>query len=98
MDNEELYAENSRAAGMRPWAAYIVAALIVCALLAIPGILMAALGWLAGGVALRGETRHQFSFAARPCRAPAPAAAFRRGGRGGIGRCGVAGQIPALLA
>ena len=49
MDNEELYAENSRAAGMRPWAAYIVAALIVCALLAIPGILMAALGWLAGG-------------------------------------------------
>ena len=49
MNKESLYAQNSRAAGMRPWAAYIVAALIVCALLAIPGILMAVLGWLAGG-------------------------------------------------
>lgn len=49
MDNEELYADNARAAGMRTWAAYIVAALIVCALLAIPGILMAVLGWLTGG-------------------------------------------------
>ena len=49
MSDKPLYAENSRAAGMRPWAAYVVAALVVCALLAIPGIIMAVLGWLAGG-------------------------------------------------
>ena len=49
MSDKPLYADNARAAGMRPWAAYIVAALIVCALLALPAILMAVLGWPTGG-------------------------------------------------
>ena len=49
MKNEPLYAHNRRAAGMRPWLAYAVAAAVVVALLALPGIIMAVAGWLTGG-------------------------------------------------
>ena len=46
-----LHAANMRAAGMRGGCLPVaVAAAVVCVLLAIPGILMALLGWMARGV------------------------------------------------
>ena len=46
-----LHDENARAAGMRGGCLPVaVAAAVVCVLLALPGILMAVLGWMAGGV------------------------------------------------
>lgn len=45
--NEEL---EQIARDMRPWLAYAVAAAVVVALLALPGIIMAVAGWLTGGV------------------------------------------------
>ena len=47
--NGELHKANACAAGMRPWAAYAVAALVVVAALALPGILMFVAVWLTGG-------------------------------------------------
>ena len=45
-----LHDENARAAGMRGGCLPVaVAAAVVCVLLALPGILMAVLGWMAGG-------------------------------------------------
>ncbi len=46
---KELCKQNERAAGMRPWLAYAVAAAVVVALLALPGIIMGVAGWLTGG-------------------------------------------------
>ncbi len=49
-EDTPLYAENKRAAGMRNGClAYALATAAVCALLAIPGIIMVVLGWLTGG-------------------------------------------------
>ena len=51
MKGEGLRAANMRAAGMRGGCLPVaVAAAAVCVLLALPGILMAVLGWMAGGV------------------------------------------------
>lgn len=51
MKNEPLYAENMRKAGIGNGCfAYAVAAAVVVALLALPGIIMAVAGWLTGGV------------------------------------------------
>ncbi len=41
--------ENMRAAGMGGCLPVAVAAAVVCGLLAVPGIVMAVLGWIAGG-------------------------------------------------
>ena len=50
MKNEPLYAENRRAAGIGNGCfAYMLAAAVVVALLALPGIIMAVSGWLTGG-------------------------------------------------
>ena len=47
--NAPLYADNRRAAGLGGGClAYAVAAAIVCALLAIPAIVMLLLGWIGG--------------------------------------------------
>ena len=50
MTHKPLYAENLRKAGIRSGCfAYLFAALIVCALLAVIPLLMVFLGWLTGG-------------------------------------------------
>lgn len=47
--NAPLYADNRRAAGLGGGClAYFIMAVIVCALLAIPAIVMLALGWIGG--------------------------------------------------
>ncbi len=49
-EEKPLYAENLRKAGIRSGCfAYSVAAAVVVVLLALPGIIMAVAGWLAGG-------------------------------------------------